>query len=69
MLAARDSAGKELASVQELVTLESLHVRGAVAADVAEHLLFGIVDQHMIAKALFPLESLAAVRADMRCFR
>lgn len=41
----------------------------AVAADIAEHLLFGIVHQHVVAQALLPLKGLAAMRADMRRFR
>lgn len=49
--------------------LEGLHVGGAIAADVAEHLLLGIVHQDVIAQSLFPLEALAAVRTDVWRFR
>jgi len=69
MLAARNSAGEELSGVEEFVGLEGLHVGGAVAADVAEHLLLGIVNQDVVAQPLFPLEALAAMRTDVRCFR
>lgn len=43
MLATRNCARKELACVQQFVALEGLHVRGAVATDIAEHLFLWIV--------------------------
>lgn len=44
-------------------------MRGAISADVAEHLLLGIVDQDVIAQALLPLEALAAMWTYVRRFR
>lgn len=43
MFTTSNSAREELAGVQQFVAFESLHVRGAVATDIAKHLFLWIV--------------------------